>query len=206
MAINNSCFSSCRRKMSAIFFSHAGFSKLEKQRFGEKIHTHTHTHTHTHDTSKRTQIRTKMPQNAELAEGAERAAFAWSRSVSTAVPAESEGGGARARRRLSPTQVSVRPDGATQSLRPSSEQRAQHLYLGTFKTQTPPATPRSRRKTRPDAVLYSGSASVLSFQLTQWPIRTAPCIPGNVVNTALGRCKGQCYRSRKIQPHPLGNQ
>ena len=66
--------------MSAIFFSHVGFSKLEKQRFGEKIHTHTHTHTHTpthtHDTSKRTQIRTKMPQNAELAEGAERAAFA----------------------------------------------------------------------------------------------------------------------------------
>ena len=107
---------------------------------------------------------------------------------------------------LSPTQVRVRPDGVTQSRRPSSEQRAQHLYPVTFKTQTCPATPRSRRKTRPDAVLHNGSASVLRFQLTQWPRRTAPCIPGNVVNIALGRCKGRCYRSRKIQPHSLGSQ
>lgn len=60
MAINNSCFFNCRWKISAIFFSHAVFSKLEKQRFGGKKYTHTH-----RTLGKRTQVRTKMPQNAK---------------------------------------------------------------------------------------------------------------------------------------------
>ena len=116
----------------------------------------------------------------ELAESSEGAAFTWSGSVSSAVTAEPEGeGGAWAPRRLSLSQVRVRPDGAAQSLRPPWEQRAQRLpaFLHLRPTKFWSSTHEIRlefknvargtgRKTRPDAFLQNGSGSALGFH---WP-------------------------------------
>ena len=118
----------------------------------------------------------------ELAESSEGAAFTWSGSVSSAVTAEPEGeGGAWAPRRLSLSQVRVRPDGAVQSLRPPWEQR-HSAFLPSFTSGRPNSeVPHTKsgwslkmslgtgRKTRPDAFLQNGSGSALGFHWSSDP-------------------------------------